>query len=79
MMLTGVRSEGMWVAIQRIASLRADSSPVLLDMRAAPRKEGSELVTMTGQLSVCEKCWSVSRKGELRWVYDSVAPSHLVC
>ena len=59
MMLTGVRSEGMWVAIQRIASLRADSSPVLLDMRAAPRKEGSDLLRATGPLSVCVECWSV--------------------
>ena len=61
MMLTGVGSEGkkMWVEIQRIASPRADSSPVLLDMRTAPRKEGSDLVRMTGPLSVWVGCWSV--------------------
>ena len=59
MMLTGVGSEGTWEAIHRIASPRADSSPVLLDMRAAPRKDGSDLARVTGPLSVCVDCWSV--------------------
>ena len=51
-MLTGMGSEMMWVAIQRIAFPRADSSPVLLDLWVAPRKDGSDLERMTGPL--CE-------------------------
>ena len=48
MMLKAEGSEGWWLEIHRSASPMAVSSPVLFDMREAPRKEGSVMLRITG-------------------------------